>query len=309
MNTRTFGLDHRRIRGREVPLPPRWMRRTLSIAGFLFLWWWAQAAGVPYFQFELFPGPIETLTALVGVEAAGEGAGVVIPGTGMAVTGYLAGEAVLAGEQSIYFHAFFSAFRVASGVVVASLLAIPLGLLVGTSRRWEDYLYPALESLRAIPPVAWVPVSILLFPTFQLAGVSFTTAVIFVVFIGAFFPILVNTVEGVQDIDTEYRRAAESLGADAQQVFRHVVFPAALPSILTGVTLGIGLGWITVVAAEIVGGNYGIGYLTFQAYRLLQTDTVAVGMITIGALGYVSSAIVLWAANRTMPWNEIEVNQ
>jgi NitT/TauT family transport system permease protein len=132
------------------------------------------------------------------------------------------------------------------------------------------------------------------------------TAVLFVVFIGAFFPILVNTIEGVRNLDDEFRRAAQSLGANDRQVFRHVIFPAALPSILTGVSLGIGLGWITVVAAEIVAGNYGLGYITFQAYRLLQTDIIAVGMVVIGALGYASSAIVQRIADSATPWSDID---
>jgi len=264
----------------DLPLPPRWVRRLVSVAAFFVVWWGIVEFGA--LNFDNFVGPVATLTALGG---------------------YLLGEP-LSGGRTIYYHALYSTWRVVVGVGLAALLGVPLALLVGTRRRWEDALEPALETLRPIPPVAWVPFSILLFPTLTVMGTSVSTAVVFVVFIGAFFPIFVNTLEGVRGIDAEYQRAAETLGAGPAQRFRHVVFPATLPSILTGVSLGIGLGWITVVAAEIIAGNYGLGYITFQAYRLLQTDIVAVGMISIGALGYASSALVQRIGDRAMPWTE-----
>ncbi len=266
--------------GDRVPLPPRWARRGASIVGFFALWW--AAVQFQVLGFGLFVGPGQALAALVG---------------------FLLGEP-MGGSRTIYYHAAYSTARVVAGVGIAALLAVPLGLLIGTRRRWRDALNPALESLRPIPPVAWVPFSILLFPAMTVAGLSVNPAVVFVVFVGAFFPILVNTTEGVRTLDEEYQRAAETLGADSVQRFRHVVFPATLPSILTGVSLGIGLGWITVVAAEIIAGNYGLGYITFQAYRLLNSEIVPVGIIAIGALGYGSSALVQWAGDRAMPWTE-----
>jgi NitT/TauT family transport system permease protein len=289
---RVFGIDRRELLGREIPLPPRPLRQATSVVGFFVLWWAAVQSG--FLDFRLFPGPIETVTAFVG---------------------YLGGEPVLSGQQSIYVHAAYSTFRVVAGVVLAALTAIPLGLLIGTSTKagtgieWHEYLYPGLESLRSIPPVAWVPAAILLFPVVRAFGFEVSTAVLFVVFIGSFFPILVNTVQGVQNLDDEFRRAAQSLGADGRQIFRHVIFPAALPSILTGLSLGIGLGWITVVAAEIIAGNYGLGYIIYQAYRLLQTDVIAVGMVSIGLLGYASSALVARIADYATPWSDIETSQ
>lgn len=268
----------------------RFVLRAASVLGFLVVWWALVEFDVRIlgFQFGLFVGPIQTVQALVG---------------------YLLGEPMTRGGKSIYLHGLYSTWRVVAGVAAATLVGIPLGLLVGTSRQWEDFVYPAVETLRPIPPVAWVPISVLLFPTLSLTALSINTAVLFVVFVGAFFPIFVNTVEGVQSVEEEYQRAAKSLGADQWNVFRHVVLPATLPSILTGVSLGVGLGWITVVAAEIVAGNYGLGYVIYQAYRLLQTQTIAVGMITIGALGYVSSAAVTVIANRLTPWSTVEANR
>jgi NitT/TauT family transport system permease protein len=262
----------------DIPLPPRWARRGASVVGFFVVWWAFVEFGV--LKFNLFIGPIQALLALVD---------------------FLLGEP-MGGSRTIYYHAAYSTARVVAGVGLAALLAIPLGLLIGTRSLWENALNPALEAIRPIPPVAWVPFSVLVFPTLTLAGLDVNTAVVFVVFIGAFFPILVNTTEGVRTLDEEYRRAAETLGADARQRFRHVVFPATLPSILTGVSLGIGLGWITVVAAEIIAGNYGLGYITYQAYRLLNNEVVAVGIIAIGALGYGSSAVVQRLGDRAMPW-------
>lgn len=274
------------LRSREA----RIALRILSVVGFLATWWVLVTRDVTIagFQFGLFVGPIATLQALFT---------------------YFAGTPVTSGGMPLYVHAVYSTWRVVAGVGIATILGVPLGVLVGTSQRWKDFLYPALEAIRPIPPVAWVPISVLVFPTLSLTALSINTAVLFVVFIGAFFPIFVNTVEGVENVETEYPRAARSLGADQMDVFRHVVLPAALPSILTGISLGIGLGWITVVAAEIVAGNYGLGYVIYHAYRVLETEMVAVGMVTIGALGYASSATAKLIGRRLTPWGTIETNR
>lgn len=280
MSTQSFS---ERLLGDQAGLGvPRRVIQLGSVLGFLVVWWALVRFGV--LGFEYLADPIETGTNMLA---------------------YLAGEPMASGG-TIYLHAAYSTFRVVFGVGIAALLAVPLGLAIGTSQRFEDYTFPALEILRPIPPVAWVPISVLLLPALGILGVEVSLAVLFVVFIGAFFPILINTVEGVRTIEEEYTRAAHSLGAEGLQVFRYVVFPATLPSILTGISISIGLGWITVVAAEIIAGNYGLGYTIFQAYRLLQTDVVLVGMVVIGVLGYASSALVNRYAARRMPWSERE---
>ena len=263
---------------------PRRVRQAASMVGFLVVWWALVNFGV--LGFEFLSGPVETIALFAT---------------------YLAGEPIASGG-TIYLHAAYSTFRVAVGVGVATALAIPLGLAIGTSQRFREFTFPALELFRPIPPVAWVPISILLLPSVTILSIQLSFAVVFVVFIGAFFPILVNTIEGVNTVETEYVRAAKSLGAEGRQVFREVIFPATLPSILTGVSLGIGLGWITVVAAEIIAGNFGLGYSIYQAYRLLATDDVLVGMIAIGILGYASSALVNRLGNRATAWNRRETN-
>lgn len=293
MSTRTLSDRIDDAVGASVDVPfsiGRLALRVVSVVSFLAIWWALVNLGITIlgFQFSLFVGPIKTFLALLS---------------------YLGGQSMTSGGQSIYVHAFYSTMRVVLGVGAATLLGVPIGLLVGTSQQWEDFVSPAMEAIRPIPPVAWVPISVLLFPTLSLTMLSINTSVLFVVFIGAFFPIFVNTVEGVKNVEEEFPRAAKSLGADQNDVFRHVILPATLPSVLTGVSLGIGLGWITVVAAEIVAGNYGLGYVIYQAYRLLQTTNIAVGMISIGALGYASSALVKYLANWIMPWSTVETNR
>lgn len=275
MSTRT-GLETVQNRVEEIPVPGKRVRQALSIVLF-FIGWWALVA-FEVSGFGNFVSPVVTLEAFAG---------------------YLAGEPMTDGETSIYVHSAYSTARVIAAVLVAVAVAIPLGLTIGTSRRWEDALFPALETFRPVPPVAWVPLALLILPTFR-------SGVLFVVFIGAFFPILINTIEGVKTVEEEYVRAASSLGADARGIFRHVIFPATLPSIITGVAIGVGLAWITVVAAEMVAGGTGIGYIIFQAYRLLDTPTIAVGMITVGILGYASSAVVYRVGQYLTPWGDVE---
>ena len=257
--------------GRRLESVPRRVRRGVSVFALLGLWWGLVRFGVAGFAF--FVSPVETAVA---------------------VASHLVGEPVADGG-TIYRHAAYTAGRVTVGVSLAVAVAVPLGLVIGTSRQWERFLYPALEFLRPIPPIAWVPLVLVIFPTVRLG-------VVFVVFLGAFFPTLVNTIRGVQDVDVEYRRAAESLGASNRQVLTQVMVPSALPAILTGVTIGVGLGWITVIAAEMITGEYGLGHVIFQAYRLVDVESVVVGMIAIGALGAASTALISATAARATPW-------
>lgn len=276
MSARTIDRLQRRFEDGTLPLPSKRARQGLSVL--LFFVVWAALVRFELVGFGRFVGPEPTLRTLGSA---------------------LLGAPMTEGGETIYEHAAFSALRVVVAVVLAMAVAIPLGLAIGASRRWEDALFPALEIFRPVPPVAWVPIALLLLPTFR-------SGVIFVVFVGTFFPILVNTIEGVATVDEEYIRAAESLGAESRQVFRHVIIPATLPSIVTGVSLGVGLAWITVVAAEMIAGGVGIGYIIFQAYRLLQTEVVAVGMIAIGALGYASAALVHRTGHRLTRWQDVE---
>ncbi|MFH1034089.1 MAG: ABC transporter permease [Pseudomonadota bacterium] len=191
-----------------------------------------------------------------------------------------------------------SGLRVLYGFVAAQLLGIPLGLGMGWSRNFKDLTFPVFELLRPIPPLAWVPVSILFWPTNELS-------IAFITFIGAFFTIVVNVLGGVGSIDKALVYSAVSFGASPRQVFWRVVLPATIPSIATGMMVGIGITWNVVIAAEMIAGNTGLGRLTWEAYLAGNTPGIIVGMISIGLAGYVSSYLVKWVSEMLMPWRKI----
>jgi NitT/TauT family transport system permease protein len=185
--------------------------------------------------------------------------------------------------------------RVFVGFAAAQLVGIPLGLWMGWKRKFYNLTFPVFEVLRPIPPLAWVPLSIVFWPTPELS-------IEFVIFLGAFFTVLINTIGGVRSIDERYVRAALSLGASPALIFRRIILPGALPSIFTGMSVGMGITWSVLVAAEIIAGHSGLGYLTWEAYVAGTFPTIIVGMISIGVAGYLSSIFVRWIGVRVMPW-------
>ena len=191
-----------------------------------------------------------------------------------------------------------STFRVYLSYVIAAVIAIPLGLLIGRSELAEDLLFPSLEVLRPIPPIAWFPaLTIILF--------NQENIVQFIIFLAAFFPILLNTIEGVQGIEAEYSQAASSLGASSTQSLRHVVLPGALPSIYTGLVNAMGLAWVSLVAAELLSST-GLGYYLWNAFVSNAYPDVIVAILAIGVLGYVSSALIRWLGAMQLPWLQSE---
>ena len=191
-----------------------------------------------------------------------------------------------------------SGLRVMYGFVAAQLLGIPLGLGMGWNRNFKDFTYPLFELMRPIPPLAWVPVSILFWPTNE-------TSIAFITFIGAFFTIVVNVLGGVAAIPRELVNSAVSFGASPSQVFTRIVLPATIPSIVTGMMVGIGITWNVVIAAEMIAGNTGLGRLTWESYLASHTPGIIVGMISIGLAGYVSSMAVKAVGEWLMPWKKI----
>ena len=177
-----------------------------------------------------------------------------------------------------------------------ALTAIPLGVAMGWWKRVHDQLDPLVETLRPIPPLAWIPLSILWF------GVGDTQNQ-FIIFLGIFFPILLNTIAGVRSVEPNLVRAARCLGGGEGAVLRRVVLLAALPQIVTGVRVGLGFGWMALVAAELVGANSGLGFLINDARTLLRTDVVIVGMITIGLVGLVLDLLIREFMRRALPWS------
>lgn len=192
-------------------------------------------------------------------------------------------------------HVLSSVRRVFLGFVIASLLAVGIGLFIGRFRWVARTLLPPLEVIRPIPAVAWIPIAILLFASPE-------RSMVFITFIGAFFPVLLNTVHGVERLDPRLIHAARSLGASQFHVFREVILPGALPSIVAGLSIGMGTSWFSLVTAEMISGQFGIGYYTWEAYTLQKYPSIVLGMIGIGILGMGSSVLVKVLARAFMPW-------
>jgi len=193
-------------------------------------------------------------------------------------------------------HITSSVQRVFIGFGLASLLAIPLGLLIGRFEWAEAALFTPLEILRPIPGVAWIPLAILMFTTSE-------QSMIFICFLGAFFPILLSTIHGVHSLDKRLVYASQTLGANTWSIFREVILPGSLPAIVNGLTIGMGTCWLLVVTAEMVAGQFGIGYFTWESYTLQNYPDIVVGMLIIGVLGMISSAIVRIGGHKLMPWH------
>ncbi|MGY4524709.1 ABC transporter permease [Pseudomonas sp. TE21394] len=201
----------------------------------------------------------------------------------------------LLASSALLAHLTSSLTRVLVGYAAAVLLGVTLGLLIGRSRWAEDTLLPPLEVLRPIPAVAWIPLAILMFPSAELS-------MVFITFTGALFPILLNTVHGVEAVDRRLVASARSLGAGRGAILREVVLPGALPSIFTGLAIGMGTSWFCLVTAEMISGQFGIGYYTWESYTLQNYPDIIVGMLLIGVLGMGSSALVKCLGAFVTPW-------
>lgn len=200
------------------------------------------------------------------------------------------------GSPTFASHLLMSCRRIVYGFALAALVAIPLGLLMGRFRLLREMVFPVSEVLRPIPAIAWVPMSIMLWPTNE-------QSIVFITFLGSFFPILLNTLHGMATVDPVLVRAARCLGAKEVALFREVYLPATLPQIFTGLTVGMGVAWVSLIAAEMISGQFGIGYFTWEAYSLVQYPDIALGMIAIGVLGLVSSWTIRLLGRLVMPWS------
>jgi NitT/TauT family transport system permease protein len=189
----------------------------------------------------------------------------------------------------------YSVKRILFGFVIAIAVGVPLGLMIGKYRRVSDLFMPGIEILRPIPAIAWVPMSIMLWPNNE-------AAIVFITFIGAFFPILLNTVHGVHSMDGVLIRAGRCLGAGEVRLFWNVILPGSLPHIFTGLAVGMGVAWVSLIAAEMISGQFGVGYFTWEAYSLVNYPAIVLGMITIGVLGLICSGIIRLCGIFMMPW-------
>ena len=196
-------------------------------------------------------------------------------------------------------HAVASLWRVFAGFAWGVTLGVVLGLLIGLSRGWERTLDPTMQVLRNIPVTAWVPISLVFF------GIGNAPA-IFLIGLGAFFPAAVNTTHGVRQIDATLYKAACMMGANERELVVRVILPGALPSIMTGIRLSMGIAWVLVVVAEILAVRSGLGYLLNDSYSFYRNDVVIAAMLSIGLLGFFSDLLVVRVRDRLLAWNRME---
>ncbi|MBR0658403.1 ABC transporter permease [Neoroseomonas oryzicola] len=193
-------------------------------------------------------------------------------------------------------HLLASMSRVYGGFALAALVAVPLGILIGRNDTVRALLDPFLQLMRPIPVTAWLPLSMILF------GLGAKSA-FFLVFLGAFYPILLNTIFGVRGVEKRLFEAASMLGCSPSAQFFKVVLPAALPSIFTGLRLGLGLAWFVIVVGEMTGVPQGLGAVIMDGRTLSRTELVICGMIVIGIAGFISDRVVVMVMNRLLRWS------
>lgn len=265
MNITASPIVHRLDLGRLHRL----LLRAASVAVCLLIWQWASSthADLGLVSFRNVPSPLDALQAA----------------------------SALIQSPKLATHLTASLWRVFAGFMAASVVGIALGLIIGRSRRAEDVLLPPLEVLRPIPAVAWIPLAILMFPSSELS-------MVFITFIGALFPILLNTIHGVENVDARLIASARSLGGGRLAVFTEVILPAAAPGIVTGLSIGMGTAWFCLVTAEMISGQFGIGYYTWSSYVVQNYPEIIVGMLFIGVFGMGSSVLIKKIGNALMPW-------
>ncbi len=194
---------------------------------------------------------------------------------------------------------YFSSVRVAKGFCLAVLIGVPLGILIGWSRLASSIVDPTIQWLRPVPITAWLPISIALF------GISDFGAV-FLITIGAFYPIVINTTQGARDVDRNWIRAALMMGASQYDILRRVVLPAALPSIFTGLRIGLGIAWTAVIVSEMVAVKSGLGYVLWDAYYVGRMDIVIADMVSIGLVGFLSDWAIVQLERWVLTWRRLQ---
>lgn len=217
-------------------------------------------------------------------------------------------EVVAAWSEIIWYSGYWESWylstgRVFAGFIAAMILGIPFGLSLAVNRYFHDIFFPPFEVLRPIPPLAWVPASIIFWPTTELS-------IAFVTFLGAFFTIVINVLGGARSIDIRYLRAAQSMGATQWDLFSKIILPGTLPSIFTGAAVGMGITWEVVLAGEMISGGGqqgggGLGFFIWSSYMGGTVAQVIVGMISIGIAGYLSSSFIRYIGSIAMPWRRL----
>lgn len=195
-------------------------------------------------------------------------------------------------------HIVASVYRVTIGFLIAALTAIPLGIAIGRYRLVDSVLGPVVEAMRPIPPIAWIPISLLMFPGNIVGAQSF------IIWVGAFFPILINTTTGVKRTEPVHIDAAKTLGASETQILTKIVVPSAGPEIFAGLRVGFGIGWMCLVAAEMLRGSVGLGYLIWIMWQVGRTGEVITGMLLIGFIGFLITYAFLFIEKYLIRWRQ-----
>ncbi len=204
--------------------------------------------------------------------------------------------------------------RVVMGFLMATLVAVPLGLFMGYFNYVEKIIDPLIEMVRPVPPLAWVPLFLSWVGVKSIADVlglnnwnfvfsNLQLSMLLIIFVGSFFPILINTIHGVKTVKKSLIESAKTLGIKQRDLFLKVIFPAASPSLLTGFRIGMGIGWMCLVAAEMLpGSTSGIGYLIWYAHELMRTDVIMAGILIIGLVGLMFDQLFRFAEKKCFRW-------
>jgi len=269
----------------RIPTPRALTRGIISIAIFLICWELGARSG------QLFGVKVPVISAVPAPSAV------------------LAAWKALLGNHGYWQSWYLSTLRVLGGFGAAMLVGIPFGLLLALNRFVYQIAFPTFEVLRPIPPLAWVPAAILFWPTQELS-------IGFITFLGAFYTIVINVVGGARDLDSRYIQSAYAMGASRSDVFFRIILPATLPSIIVGASVGMGITWEVVVAAEMISGGGsslggagmsggtggGLGFFIWNSYTGGSYEQIIVGMISIGIAGYISSSLIRLLGQLLTPW-------
>ena len=251
------------------PLSTRWIS-TLTLATLLLAWWLVTAAG--WIEPLFLPSPGDILAK----------------GWLLVTQGYM--------DASLWQHLGASLGRIGLALVAATLTAIPVGIAIGYNRVARGILDPLIEFYRPIPPLAYLPLIVIW------CGIGELSKVL-LIYLAIFAPIAIATATGVRTVDPAKLRAAQSLGATNAQLIRHVILPSALPDILTGIRIGLGVGWSTLVAAELIAATSGLGFMVQSAAQFLVTDVVVLGILLIALIAFALEMSLRALQRKLVPWH------
>ncbi|WP_369988619.1 taurine ABC transporter permease TauC [Pseudomonas xanthosomatis] len=250
-------------------LPTRWIS-TLTLASLLAAWWLVTAAG--WVEPLFLPSPAD----------------IAAKGWSLLTQGYM--------DASLWQHLGASLGRIGLALIAATLTAIPVGIAIGYNRVARGILDPLIEFYRPIPPLAYLPLIVIW------CGIGELSKVL-LIYLAIFAPIAIATATGVRMVDPAKLRAAQSLGASKAQLIRHVILPSALPDILTGIRIGLGVGWSTLVAAELIAATSGLGFMVQSAAQFLVTDVVVLGILLIALIAFALEMSLRALQRKLVPWH------